>query len=88
MDNYDIFVSEDDAQTLIDNVVKFHKTMGRKARGARKGTSPIIKDHEFLNFKGVKKIAFPTTGYPFKFGDINDIFGRMNSMEGLSLIHI
>ena len=49
MDNYDIYVSAEDAQGLIDNVIKFHKTMGRKVRGARKGTSPVIKEHRFFN---------------------------------------
>ena len=83
MDNYDIFVSEDDAQILISNVIQFHKTMGRKVRGARKGTSPVVKDHKFLNFKGIKRLSFPKTGgWTFKWGDVNKLLSDMEPYEG------
>ena len=82
MDNYDIYVSDEDAPIFINNVIQFHKTMGRKTRGARKGTSPVIKYNEFLNFKGIQREKFPSTGYPFIFGNINDLFGQMGPDEG------
>lgn len=80
MDDYDIIVeTEKDARFLIDNVVHFSKTMGRKLRGARKGSSPIIKEHEFFNFKGISRLKFPPTGYPFKFGRVDDIYESFDS---------
>jgi len=83
VDNYDIFVSEDDAQILISNVIQFHKTMGRKVRGARKGTSPVIKDHKFLNFKEIKRLPFPKTGgWSFNWGDVNKLLSNMEPYEG------
>lgn len=76
----DFEVSEEFGKFLIKGTINFCD-MSRKIRGARKGEPPVIKNHNFLNFKGIKKISFKNSTKNFEWGNIHNIFDEMSSHE-------